>query len=407
MVTVEKKKNFIINTAYLALIAVLFYFFMKYAFGLFFPFLCAAVAAKLLQRPVDFICRKTPIKRGFASVLMVLAGLLVFFSVLIIAAAKIGSELTGFIRYIMIQLEDVPKFIETIEHSVQSMLSFLPDKLEGAVTDFVGGKLSELLNTAETDTGAAAGFDFSMLQTPLSGVWNTAKQIPTNLVAVVIAIISCCFMTADYATLRNGILDLFSPETREKLIRSKRLLVPAIGKMAKAYGIIIVITFSELTIGLFLLKLLGLYDGGYILVIAFLTALIDIVPVLGTGTVLIPWIIYNLIVGKIGFAIGLLIIYVCITVIRQIIEPKLVAAQLGIPAFASIISMYIGTRIFGFMGLFLMPITLAMLKLLNDEGIVHITHSKNSPKEEIENGGESEGIAEPEPNPEAVSTENE
>ena len=73
--------------------------------------------------------------------------------------------------------------------------------------------------------------------------------------------------------------------------------------------------------------------------------------------------------------------YVCITVIRQIIEPKLVASQLGIPPFATIIAMYIGSKIFGFIGLFLLPITLVMVKMLNDEGIIHVFHN-NEPKAE-------------------------
>lgn len=406
MSAVEKKKNFIVNTVYLALVIALFYFFMKYAFGLFFPFLCAAVAAKLLQRPVNYICRKTPVKKGLASVIMVLLGLVLLSSVLVVAVAKLGSELKGFGQYIMIQLEDVPKFIETVEHGLQSLLSFLPDKLEATVTDFVSSGLSGLLG--EEEAAASAGFDLTSLRGPLTGVWNTAKQLPSNLVAVLIAIVSCCFMTADYETLRSGILGLFNPAMREKVIRSKRLLVPAVGKMAKAYGKIILITFSELSLGLFVLKLLGLYDSGYILIIAFLTALIDIVPVLGTGTVLIPWTIYSFIVGKTGFAIGLLVIYICITVIRQIIEPKLVAAQLGIPAFASIISMFIGTKIFGFIGIFIMPMTLAMLKLLDDEGIIHITHHDEELPAETENEpAKAAGLPEMSAEPETVSEKTE
>lgn len=375
MVNVEKKKNFIINTAYLALVVTLFYFFMKYAFGLFFPFLCAMLVAKLLQRPLNFICRKTPIKKGFASVIMVLLALILFVAVFGLIIARLGVELKGFFQYLMIQFEDIPAFIVKIEHSLQNGLSFLPDKIEGSITDFVGEKLAILLNSPDKPQGAELGFDFSSLSSPLSSVWNTAKQIPTTLVAIVIAIVSCCFMTADYATLRRIILSLFGKESREKLIRSKQLLVPALEKMAKAYGIIIAITFCELSLGLFLLKLLNIYNGGYILIIALITAIIDVVPILGTGTVLVPWALYNLFVGNYSMAIGIIIMYVCITVIRQIIEPKLVAGQLGLPAFATIIAMYIGTRIFGFIGLFLLPITLVMVKLLNDEGIIHVFHN--------------------------------
>jgi predicted PurR-regulated permease PerM len=144
--------------------------------------------------------------------------------------------------------------------------------------------------------------------------------------------------------------------------------------MIKAYAIIITITFCELGLGLSILTFLKVYSGSYIFIIAALTAIIDIIPVLGTGTVLIPWALYNLISGNYSLAVGLLVIYACITVIRQIIEPKLVAAQLGIPAFLTIVSMFIGSQIFGVIGIFILPITIVMLKLLNDEGIIHIIH---------------------------------
>ena len=78
--------------------------------------------------------------------------------------------------------------------------------------------------------------------------------------------------------------------------------------------------------------------------------------------------------------------FLCITVIRQVIEPKLVAAQLGIPAFLTIVSMFIGSQIFGVIGIFILPITIVMLKLLNDEGIIHIFHHKDNINKEERRG---------------------
>lgn len=371
---IEKKKNFIISTVYAAIVVLLFYAFFKYAFGLIFPFFAALLIAMLLQRPLNFICRKTPLKRGIVSVVMVFLCFLVFISLIGLAVFSLGAELRDFFQYLMIQFEDIPAFIEKIEVTLGKGLAFLPDKLEIAVTGFISEKLSLLLNSPDQPQASDSGFDFSMLSGPLSSVWNTAKQIPVTLIAFVVSVVACCFMTADFATVKKCILSLFRNETREKVVRTKKLLFPALGKMCKAYGLIIIITFSELSAGLFLLSILKIYNGGYILIIALITALIDIVPVLGTGTVLVPWALYCLIIGDYPLAIGIVIMYVCITVIRQIIEPKLVASQLGIPPFATIIAMYIGSKIFGFIGLFLLPITLVMVKMLNDEGIIHVFH---------------------------------
>ena len=374
MTGIEKKRNFIINTVYTVILLALFYLFFKYAFGTLFPFLVAIAAAMILQKPVNFISKKTPIKRGLASVFCVLLGFFTLIAILVLIGVWAGIELKGFIDYIIIQLEDIPAFVDKIEHYLANGLSFLPDSIENTITSFVSDKLSSLLDSSQSSANAGMSIDFSAISTPLLSILDTAKAIPTTLVSILVALIACCFMTSDYKTLRQLVLGFFRPETRDKIVRGKNLLIPSLGKMAKAYGKIITITFCEVSLGLSVLKLLGIFDSGYIFIIALIIALIDIVPVLGTGTVLIPWALISLFNGNYGMAIGLIIMYVCITVIRQIIEPKLVAAQLGIPAFLMVIAMFMGTKLFGFIGLFLLPITLVMLKLLNDEGIITLFH---------------------------------
>ena len=374
MTGTEKKRNFIINIVYTVILIALFYLFFKFAFGTIFPILCAIVVAMILQKPVNFICKKTPLKRGLVSALSVLFAFAVVVSGLVLILIWVGSEFKGFFQYVMIEFEDIPALVHKIEGYIANAIGFLPEKLETTIMDFVSEKLATLTAPTVTPSDKSMNIDLSALSTPLMGIWNTAKQIPTTLVSIVVAIVACCFMTADFDSVKKLILGFFQPDTRTKIVRAKRLLFPSLGKMAKAYGIIITITFCELSLGLFLLSLMGIYDGGYIFVIAILTAIIDIVPVLGTGTVLIPWAAISLLNANYSMAIGLIVMYACITVIRQIIEPKLVAAQLGIPAFLTIVSMFIGSQIFGVIGIFILPITIVMLKLLNDEGIIHIFH---------------------------------
>ena len=96
----------------------------------------------------------------------------------------------------------------------------------------------------------------------------------------------------------------------------------------------------------------------------------DIIPVLGTGTVLIPWAIFNILTGDFGQGIGLIVLYVVITVLRQVLEPKLVANQAGLPSVVSIMAMFLGARLFGALGVILTPLTIIILKLMYDEGII-------------------------------------
>ena len=131
-----------------------------------------------------------------------------------------------------------------------------------------------------------------------------------------------------------------------------------------------IITFTEVFLGLNLMKLIGIYDGGYIAIIAFVTCIVDIIPVLGTGTILIPWAVYNIITGNFALGIALLLLYAVITVIRQVIEPKLVANQVGLPSIVTIMAMFLGGRVLGALGIFILPLTVIVLKLMYDEGII-------------------------------------
>lgn len=379
MTGIEKKKNFVINTFYIVIVIAIFYLFFKYALGTILPIVFAAFVAMLLQRPVNFICKKTPLKRGLVSALLVIFSAFAFLGVLVLFFAWLLTEVKGFIQYLIIKFEDIPTLILTVEGYLTNLLSFLPEKACAAATSFVHEKLNGLMDGSTSFD--ASQLDISTLSGPVLGVLSVLKVIPTTLVSFVVGIIACCFMTADFQSLKRIVLGVFKEDTRDKIVRAKRLLFPSLGKYAKAYGMIMLITFSEISIGLFLLKLLNVYNGGYILIIGVLTAIVDIVPVLGTGTVVIPWAAYNLFVGNYSLAIGLLALYLIITVIRQIIEPKLVATQLGLPAFLIITSMFIGSQIFGVFGIFILPITVLTLKLLNDEGIIHILHY---PKEKTE-----------------------
>lgn len=369
MTKIEKRRRFIINTVYFAIILGLFYFFMRFAFWTCFPFILAFFIAMALQRPVNWITKKTPLKKGLVSGLAVLLALTAIMAVLALIGVRIVEELRGFISLITAKLDNLPVFLKQTEAWILEKIHFLPDSIE----TMAANSIRELFHDLET--GAANGrlnIDLSILSSPLSGVWNTAKQIPSIFLATLISIIACCFMTADYDRLVNFVKRQLPRERREALSASKQLLFSSMFKMLRAYLLIILITFVEMTIGLGILKLAGLYESSYILAIALLTAIVDILPVLGTGTVLIPWAVYSLCTGRVGFGIGLIVIYVAISVIRQIIEPKLVAGQLGLPPVVTIVGMYIGLQLFGFIGLFLVPLTLIMLKLLNDQNLIHL-----------------------------------
>ena len=108
------------------------------------------------------------------------------------------------------------------------------------------------------------------------------------------------------------------------------------------------------------------------ILVALLIAIFDILPVLGTGGIMIPWVILSALGGDLPHAFALLVLYVIITVIRNIIEPRIVGAQIGLHPVLTLMSMFVGNHLFGIVGLFGLPILLSLLRYLNDNGTISL-----------------------------------
>ena len=375
---IENRKSFIINFFYFAIFIGLYYFVVKYAFGYILPFVVAAALAVFLQKPVRKISSKIHIKtHGAVSTILVL----LIVVIIVGAAGLIGwvlvSELKEFFTYLFSRFDSVNDVIVTVREFVMGIVAKLPRGLGATVSNYV----SDFFNNLSTESSV---IDMEMLSAPLSGAWSVVKGIPSAFLSVLVTIISCVFMTSEYDLIKNMILDMLTESKGKKLVSSKQTVTRGISKLVKAYATLMLITFSEMFLGLNLMKLIGVYEGGYIAIIAFVTCIVDIIPVLGTGTVLIPWAVYNLVMGNVGLGIGLLVLYAVITVLRQILEPKLVANQAGLPAIATIMAMFIGARLFGAFGILLLPLTVIILKLMYDEGVIGNKKLLDSEREEKE-----------------------
>lgn len=384
MTDVEKRRKFIINTVYFALLITLAFFAIRYALGVCFPVVFAVIVAALLQKPKNFLTRKTFLKDGFASAICVFGLIFILLSLVVLVGVRAAEEIRGFIDYVILRIQNIDELVNTIEDAVMSFVSNLPsfisENISESITtifiqlrEFLAGTNNELATSVKDGLGGI--FSLSWITAPLTGVITTAKEIPSIIIAVVITLVATCFMTAEFDWVKNLIIIQFPEEKRKDVRRAVSLLKSSLSKMGKAYLLIMLITFIEMALGLSVLKILGVFQSNYIVILAIVTAIVDIVPMLGTGTILLPWTAYNLIIGDFGMALGLIIIYATITVIRQIIEPKLVAGQLGLSPIVTIFALYFGLKIFGFLGIFILPLSIIMLKLLNDEGIITLWRS--------------------------------
>lgn len=393
MADVEKRRRALINVAYIAMVVTLGLLIVRYAMGVCLPFVFAFVVAALLQRPKNFLVKKTFLKDSVASGLCVLFAILILIALVVLIGVRVASEIKGFIDYLLIQLQDFESVVDNVEAWLLNVFASFPEFLRKTLSENTSEIFSQLRKMAAGEQAEAvndiagqitSNFSFSWISTPLSGVISTAKQLPSVFIAIVISIIACCFMTSEYPKIVEFIKYQFPENRRKDLSKAKSLLKSSLGKMGKAYLLIVCVTFAEMSIGLTVLRLAGIFESNYIVIIAAITAIVDIIPVLGTGTVIIPWAVYSLIMGDIAMAIGLFVIYAVITVVRQVIEPKLVAGQLGLSPIITIAALYFGLKIFGVLGMFIMPVLVIMLKLLNDEGIIKIWKSPSREKAKLE-----------------------
>lgn len=378
----DKRWHFIVNIAYFVIILGLAYFLFDRCLSLFLPLLVAFFVAMILKRPIAYIDKKTPFKRGFISVVLVLSVLGLGVGLLVLLGFEVAPEIKGFFTYAYSRINDLPQLILTFKNWLLGVLANLPESftadLSVTVADFLDNVAENGLAglNVKPDT-----FNWtSLISTGGDILINTVGQFPSFVISCVITVISCIFVCTDYEHIRDFILAQMSAENGRKLFHAKQLAVGSMWKMVKAYGLIFLITAFEMTIALSVLKLIGVYKSDYLFIIAILIAVVDIIPVLGTGTVLIPWGVISLLTGKVGLGIGLLITYAVVLVIRQVLEPKLVSGQIGLPPIVTITSMYVGTKALGVFGFFIMPFLVTILNEMNKAGIIHLFNS--SKKEE-------------------------
>lgn len=400
----ERKKKTIINILYYAILLTLFYCFMKYAFGLFFPFILAFIVAMAMQKPINYICRRTKLKKGLVSGVMIMLLVVAAGFIVSLLGVKLWDGILGFVDFLRHKFGDLPNFLDKAEVWVADRITFLPASVESMVNT----KLADLIESlkeilvsnsdeiaqklpASSDVSSMLGnIDFSAITSLTSGVIDTAKQIPTVFLGAIVSIFACVFMASDYDNLVGFVKRQFAGKS-DNFVKAKKIITTSFKNLIKAYILIILVTFGEMFLGLSVLKLFGIYKGGWVFFIAIITAIVDIFPVLGTGTILLPWSLYSFISGDIPMGIGILVLYIFISVMRQFIEPKLVAGQLGLPPFVTIMGMYIGLKVFGIIGMFMVPLTIILIKLLNDEGVIHIwKNDEKSEKSEENDGGNTD-----------------
>lgn len=371
---VAKRRDFLIDLVFVMAIIGLVYVFFKYCFVIAAPFLLSFFFAVILQRPLGWLDKKTKNKmHSFWSIVLVLLCVAIILGPVISIIAALFREIGNFISFLGEQLNDLPTFLVTLQNEILKAIRFLPDSIYTSVSESITQFFGNLINDFDVSKlGINMSSITSGLSNGISGVYSVVKNIPSILISVVIGIIAWILFTKDYKKVVKFIKLQLPDKHKNLLSETKKIFSSTILKMCRAYGLIMFITFCENFLGLTILNLIGVMKNSYVFVIAICIAVFDILPVAGSGGILIPWALIALVSGNVGQCVGLLILYAVITVIRQYIEPKIVGDSLGVNPLVTLAGLYFGLKLFGFMGMFIVPICVMTLKAFNDAGRIHL-----------------------------------
>lgn len=353
---IEKYRKFLITFAYFAVLALLAFVILRYALPMLSPFVIGFVIAYALRRPIRFLHRRLSIPRKLAAIVMVLLCYGILGLLLALLGIRAVSWITSFVSTLpwLYQNYAMPFFTEVMANLEQLFRNLDPNVLA-------------TLNSISTQALQSVGEALSKLSVTVVGMASgVASALPSFFIKLVLTIISSFFIAMDYDKLRDFCLRQFHDKAKLLIFEIKQYIAGTLWVCIRSYAIIMSITFVELSIGL---TVIGIRQA---ILIALVIAVFDILPVLGTGGIMIPWAVLTAIQGNYPLALKLLILYVAITVIRNIIEPKIVGGQLGLHPVVTLASMFVGVQLFGVIGLFGFPILLSLLRYLNDHGVIHI-----------------------------------
>ena len=219
--------------------------------------------------------------------------------------------------------------------------------LIGELSESLGG--TEMAQSAKELLTKAA----SSLGSALTGI---LKATPSALLSVGVGVISLYYVSLEFDKIRALFASLAShlPESIKKHVGDLLHKLLEIGlAYLKAEAKMFALTLAECFVGLLIIC------PQYACLGALAIAALDALPVIGAGIVLVPWAVVSLLGGKTFMGIGLLILYLTVTVVRQIAEPRIVGKNIGLHPFASLITMFVGYRLFGVIGMLLSPIVVA------------------------------------------------
>ena len=302
----------------------------------FMPFVIGWIIAMIANPLVRILERRLKVARKHTSMVIIIGVLAGVIMVIYFLGVKIGEETRSFLEQAPEMYSEFREEFQDAGKNLESIVNELPQNVQDS--------LEEAQKDIGDITGQAVG---KISQFTVDKAGTFARNIPGILISIIFSILSAYFFIAD----RDRILE-FGRKHTPQIIQEKWSMMAESFRMVfggyfKAQFKIMAVIGVILFVGMLILK------GRFAILVAILVAFLDMLPFLGTGTVLLPWAVFKLLSGDVRYAVGLVILYLVTQLVRRIIEPKLVGDSIGMNPLVTLIFMYIGYRMGGVLGMIL------------------------------------------------------
>ncbi len=337
----------LIDFLFAILICLVLIFVVPKALGFFLPFVIGWIIAVIANPLVRFLEKRLKIIRKHSSVIIIIAALAIVVGILYFSGVFLARQIIGVFK-------DLPEMYV----GLQQQMNALAANLNG-VYAVMPENVQDFLNNAGSNIMTYLGNAVSNMKGPsVTDAGSLVKNVAEVFLMAIITLMSAYFFIADREKLGKMLKTITPDSIQKQYTLIKDNFAMAIGGYFKAQFKIMLVIIVILFIGF---EILGI---NYSFLLALGIALLDFLPVFGTGTVIGPWAIINLINGHYMEAVCLTVIYLICQVVRQILQPKMVGDSIGLNPLATLVFMFIGYRVKGILGMIIgIPIGMALLNM--------------------------------------------
>lgn len=321
--------------------------YLAFKLAIFYmPFLIAFIISLLIEPIIKLVQKRTRLARKTCAIIVLIFVASIIITLLSWGITSLVSETSHF-------LQGLNEYIEVAYQKVQNLMEnfdFSKFKIPQEVTNLIQNSADDVIKTVS-----------NFLKNGLTNILNFITQIPTIGIYLAVTLMSIYFICADKFYMIDQMEHHLPKEWSRKITFYLKQIISALGGYLKAEATLIIISFFISLIGFYIFKIAGI-NIQYPLLIALGIAFVDALPILGSGTVMVPWGVISGINGDIRLAIAILILWIIMSVVRQFVEPRVVSTHIGIHPIFTLIAMYTGFKAIGVLGMFVGPIVLIILK---------------------------------------------